>query len=294
VNSLRILAVAATPAEAAPGTMTSYSALVVGDQAAMAQNSVDWAFCNLEKPLSDLNDVDEHCFTGYTATTPFLVEIGLGPYAQGKLPTTGCSLFGPDVPPAMPMMPPGRPSDPDLTGGYYQPVRLILEYQGATVLAAEESRIQCGLPGATSDTLAQFKMEYKPNQNPAIAGIAAVIDGTPSPIGMGGTASVGGAFTLRVSWQACPSTSGCGSETYPYFDPLSQMITMRREAMSVAWYATDGSFASDTTGRTETDEATYLDNTWTAPATAETVTFWVVLRDSRGGVTWAEFSLDVK
>jgi hypothetical protein len=262
-----------------------YAALVVVDQADQAKGSIDWAFCNDQKPLSDLNDVNENCFT---FGPPYLTEFGTGAQAQSNLPSTGCALFGPDVPPAMPMMPPGRPADPDLTGGYYQPVRLVLEYGGQIVLAAQESRIICGLPGATSETLSQFKMAYKPNNNPVISEIAAVIDGTVVPIGAGGTVPVGGMFTLRVSWNP-------GAESYAYYDPGTQMVTTRHEAMTVAWYATDGSFASDTTSRTEDDyTTTSSDNDWTAPTTAKTVTFWAVLRDNRGGVTWQQFSLAVQ
>jgi hypothetical protein len=307
VNALRILAVGSQPPEAAPGASVYYAALVVGDQADQAKGSIDWAFCNQQKPLSELNDVDAYCFA---FNTSYLSEFGNGPNAQGSLPSTGCALFGPDVPPAMPMMPPGRPADPDLTGGYYQPVRLILQYGDQLVLSAQESRIICGLPGASSDVLAQFKMQYTPNNNPVIAGYGALLPNEHAPcpngaeptpdgnclaqIGQGGSLPVGGTYTLRVFWRPCPSANGCGAEAYAYYDPGTQTVTTRHEAMSVAWYATDGSFASDTTGRTEGDLTPYLDNTWTAPTTAETVTFWAVLRDNRGGVTWQEFSLGLQ
>ena len=38
---------------------------------------------------------------------------------------------------------------------------------------------------------------------------------------------------------------------------------------------------------------TTSDNTWTAPADAGTVSLWVVLRDSRGGVAFAPYTATV-
>jgi len=35
------------------------------------------------------------------------------------------------------------------------------------------------------------------------------------------------------------------------------------------------------------------DNTWTAPMTAQSVYMWVVLHDSRGGVSWKRYRIDV-
>ena len=46
-----------------------------------------------------------------------------------------------------------------------------------------------------------------------------------------------------------------------------------------------------------TEEETALlttTNTWTAPSTAGTVTLWVVLRDSRGGIGWKSYRVAVQ
>jgi hypothetical protein len=291
VSGLRILAVSANPAEAAPGTKVTYDALVVDESGPRPDLAVDWAFCNEEKPLSDLNDISEQCFTFGQS---FLVEIGQGPTTTGKLPNAACGLFGPDVPPSMAGMPPGRPTDPDLSGGYYQPVRLVLQAEGQTVLAAEESRILCDLPGATADTLTQFRMEYTPNQNPVVSALAAVVGEQEVPIPeAGGTISRGATVHLRASWPACPNASGCGAETYTYFDPGTLALSMKREALSLAWYATAGTFTSDSTGRASNDYGTTTDNTWTAPTTAGPVTLWTVLQDDRGGVSWVQFAITI-
>lgn len=202
---------------------------------------LDWAFCNAPKPLSNLNDVTASCFT-YGAG--FLVELGQGEAATGALPLQGCSLFGPNAPPSMAGMPAGRPADPDPSGGYYQPVRLILQTGGQTVLGAEESRIVCGLPGATSDTLAAFNMAYRPNTNPTLTSVVAVDPGTGSPLP---AVTAGQTVTLRASWPACAAgmTSCGGAEVYALYDEQAQTVTPRCEAMTVSWFANAGSFATD-------------------------------------------------
>jgi hypothetical protein len=307
VGSLRVLAVSATPAEGAPGSSVSYAALLVdgtGERPDLAKD-LDWAYCNLQKPLTELGDIAAGCFT---FGTDFIAELGQGPTSSSMLPSQACSLFGPDVPPAQPMMPPGRPTDPDPTGGYYQPVRLILQSGGDLVLAAGESRVECGLPGATSDALAKFKMEYQPNTNPVLAGVSAVAGGEMPPgcikwpcmlslddgKSPGLAVKAGDKVTLEASWPTCPGTAGCGAEPYAYYDPQAQAVTMRREAITVSWFATAGSFDSDRTGRAEDDMTTTSDNGWTAPsAPASGVLMWVVLRDDRGGVAWQRFRIDV-
>ena len=65
--------------------------------------------------------------------------------------------------------------------------------------------------------------------------------------------------------------------------------------MQVAWYSTDGAFDTESTGRAETDPATTTSNGWSAPSTAATepVHLWVVLRDSRGGVDFAAYDVEL-
>jgi hypothetical protein len=307
VSEPRMLAVSATPAEAAPGSMVSYTVLVVDSDLKTFPSGeptsapVDWAFCNQEKPLSDLADVSAYCFT-YGAS--FLVEIGTGLTASGTLPSQGCSLFGPDVPPAMMGMPPGRPADPDPTGGYYQPVRLILPSSGAPILGAEESRILCGLAGASGAITSQYTMEYKPNTNPVLSGLGVVpatgsAPATPIPpddvTNPGFSVQAGERIVLQASWPTCPGPAmqGCGAETFPYYDPATQMLTMQRESLTVAWYTTTGSYDADTNTIAEGDDATTADNGWTAPTTAGPALLWVVLLDSRGGSTWQRYRMNV-
>lgn len=136
-------------------------------------------------------------------------------------------------------------------------------------------------------------------------------------------------ITLRATWAACPETSTCGdgicgageyamdrkvmgkqvtacpddcttpkgctgSEPYVELDPVKRAIVAHHEAMRVSWFATDGSFDHDRTGRTEEEARdAFSENHWVAPGRKGNVHFWFVLRDDRGGVGWTELLVDV-
>jgi hypothetical protein len=85
------------------------------------------------------------------------------------------------------------------------------------------------------------------------------------------------------------------SETYVFFDRVAGDLRDRREALSLSWFTTGGSFASDRTGRAEAETAPASANRWTAPvvSTVTTTYLWLVLRDSRGGVDFASYAVAV-
>ena len=97
------------------------------------------------------------------------------------------------------------------------------------------------------------------------------------------TVPAGAAVTLEVAWTAATP------ETYPVFNLVTQQLETHRESLSVSWFATDGSFEHDRTGRSEAEPDLTTDNVWTAPLTPGVVVhFWILLRDVRGGVDFAE------
>jgi len=63
--------------------------------------------------------------------------------------------------------------------------------------------------------------------------------------------------------------------------------------MRVSWFAVGGSFRDDCTGRDAADLVTTSENECTAPAASGSYPLWVVLRDSRGGVSWATVEVRV-
>lgn len=177
----------------------------------------------------------------------------------------------------------GRPADPDSTGGYYQPVRVL---DDAATPSLVSIRIRCGLPDATPDQAMTFLRDYVANANPVISSVT-LADLPLVPLERDATATAqvasGETIDLAVRWPTCVDAPCGGAEPYLWFDPAARALTTRQEAMRVSWFATDGTF--------ETSHAPTVG--WTAPATAGPVTVWVVLRDDRGGTTWSTFRIDI-
>jgi hypothetical protein len=320
-----VLAVRVDPAEADPAAVPpvkmKYAALYVDSSGPIAKVPVDWAFCEARKPLAELGPVNTKCLQTSGA---WFVPIGNGSPVIGTLPPDGCKLFGPDVPPpAMMNQPQGRPVDPDSTGGYYEPVRLLAA-DGTVTL--EESRLSCGPGGVASDVGVEFGHRYHLNTNPEVGSLSIVgSDGAPgahlmtSDVGTNEVAA-GSHLSVRAEWASCPTSDVCGdgvcgpdetsdgcprdcampkgcsgAERFVVFDIASQSIGLQRESIAVAWYTTSGaSVDTDRTGRSSSDDATTSDNGWTAPTAPGSAHLWVVARDNRGGVGWAEYAFDVK
>jgi hypothetical protein len=213
-------------------------------------------------------------------------------------------LFGPLTPPPVGDQPPFRPRDPDVTGGYYLPVRLSLSVpedmrrvgMGAedSIVAFQMQRLYCGLANAPGLAVIQYTKDYTLNQNPVIASFTLQEPGSDPvevpPVSVGGApfpVAAGQTVSLTVSW---PADS---VESYPAWDVLTHTLPNHYEAMRVSWYATAGSFAHDITGRSEFEnDTTFADNTWTSGAPG-LVHLWIVLHDSRGGTDFAGYDLEV-
>ncbi|HWZ87781.1 MAG TPA: hypothetical protein VNW92_02995 [Polyangiaceae bacterium] len=320
VDSPRVLAVQSTPAQVAPNKAVSYQLLVVDSRGTVASPQVDWSFCTQAKPINELNDVASACFGTGDRVQPF----AMGDTAKGKLPSNACSQFGPDLPETMPGAPSARPTDADTTGGYYQPVILAVHDAGQTIETLAETRITCGLANSTGQQFEDYQRETKTNENPELSSVVVTSMGDAPLTDVGDAAPLtiqhGTEITLRASWPACPTTPVCGDgmctsgeavadcpddcttpvgcrgpEEYAYLDPAQGSLVDRHESMRVSWFATDGEFADDHTGRLEEEFAvTSSDDPWRAPATPGTVFMWVVLRDDRGGVDYHSFQVQVE
>jgi hypothetical protein len=313
-----VLAVRSDPPEALPRGKVTYTVLYVDRSGPVAKPAIDWAFCDARKPLAELGPVNTKCLA---PSGTWLSPLGTGSQVNGDIPSDACKNFGPDVPVPVMDQPPGRPVDADPTGGYFQPVRVVAPGNAITLA---ETRLSCGLAGAPPDVAVDFGHRYHDNENPSVASLS-VVTGTSAgaPLrttGSGTNPAVAGAhLALRVAWASCPTTDAChdgvcgpdetstgcpadcamprgcsGAERFVAFDAETQALADQRESVAVAWFATGGSFDSDRTGRGSTDTATTSDNGWTAPAGAGPVHLWVVLRDDRGGIGWAEYVLDVR
>jgi len=320
VKGPQILAVRSDPAEATPMTPVTYTALYVDPTEAVASPPLEWAFCNARKPLAELGPVSPQCLQ---KSGDWFVPLGAGGQVVGALPDIACRQFGPDVPEPQPGQPQGRPVDPDTTGGYYQPVRVFAPAASGAVVGIGETRLSCGLAGATSDQAAQYAGRYRNNTNPAVDSLA-ILGGSgatlqPDGQGVANSITAGQRVAFRVTWADCPAVDVCGdsycgpdetsmtcmadcampkgctgAERYVLYDLMSRSLVDEREGIHVSWFATDGTFDVDRTGRDPEHPTPSSDDGWLAPARATTVHMWIVLLDDRGGTGWASYTLSVR
>ena len=276
VTAPRLQAVRFEPPEALPGaSVTATPFIVAPDGAATA--ALDWSLCLVPKPPT-VNDVVDPACLEPGGTTPLSTTSAPLPLV---LPSNACRLFGSDTPPVMAGQPPTQPRAPDVTGGYYQPVRADLA--GAPSIALE--RIRCALAGASFDVAAAYAASYTANQNPSLTPLAAAVDGAPVALD---AVAAGSVVTLTVGWTAD------SPESFPVLDPVAQALVTHREAMTVSWLATAGEIGEANTGRSEDDPALFTTTTWTAPSAPGPAHLFVVLHDSRGGIDFAAWDVTVR
>lgn len=301
-----ILAVKGQPAEVIPGAMVAYEVLAVDGTGRVPAPDADvsmptqWAICELPKPPIDTNSVNTDCLN--TDTLPGQLGPTDDTYSA-PMPTGACQEFGPESPPVQSGQAPIQPRAADVTGGYYLPVRVSLlgipaslQRQGTatpdSVVAFGMERISCGVV-APGKYITPFNKTYTLNNNPTIDQLTWQ-QGSASPADVPrvetGSAPIqvqsGQTVSFSLSWTAD------SVETYPVYDVLARILVSHREAMRVAWYATGGTFEHDVTGRSESEPEVFAVNTWKSN-TAGLVHLWIVLHDSRGGVDFASFDLEI-
>ncbi|HEX4422970.1 MAG TPA: hypothetical protein VH165_33870 [Kofleriaceae bacterium] len=267
IDQPRVLAVIAEPAEVKPGGTVSYRAVIASPDGPPndppddpADDAPSWAFCTAPKPPTEDNSVSAACLVAKN-----LMPLGTAPTVSAALPSNGCLQFGPETPPGN-----FRPRDADSTGGYYQPVRV----DAGDLLAFGLTRITCHLATAPAIVAHDYDLQYAANRNPTL----------DPPVVPGAAADTD--VTLTASWPAE------AAESYLFYDPLSQTLVTRREAMRLSWFATGGTLAVDASAVDEDDPATAVSTTWHTPA-AGPATVWFVLRDSRGGIATQVVHVDV-
>jgi len=206
----------------------------------------------------------------------------------------------------------------------FEPLRVTVLNGQRPILTLAQVGLTCGLPALSGADLIEYQRRARANEHPTLSSVVidgdesaplSVDDGVDTPVRV----SAKQRLVLRASWPDCPIQGVCGdgicsqdeapedcvedckqpkgcngAETFVYYDPEQHVLVSRREAMRVAWFAGAGSFDDDHTGRREDELDTFSDGVWTAPNTAGTVHLWVVLRDSRGGVSWQSYVVDVQ
>jgi hypothetical protein len=308
ISGPAILAVKAEPAEVdlrvagQAGQPVRYEALVVDSGGRVPNADITdpllWSVCDQPKPPTENNAVSSICLD-----RDYLPgEEGDSPTSyRAPVPDDSCKLFGPITPP---VDPPIRPRDPDVTGGYYLPVRMELwvpeELRRVGMATADSllgihlQRINCGLANFPSKLVREYNANYKLNQNPVLNPLTLQVPGADPvevPAALPGNSpfplTVGQSVLLTASW---PAES---VENYPAPNVLVHELRYINESMRVSWYVTAGSFKHDITGRSEAESETFTENTW-KPSEPGLVHLWVVLHDSRGGTDFAAYDFDVQ
>ncbi len=271
VTTARVLAVKSEPAEVKPGAPLLFTGFVALPPSSPEPATLVWRFCVAPKPPTVDNVVAPACLDSAS-----LQPAGEGFTIMAATPSAACTLFGPNVAASG-----FRPRDPDVTGGYFQPLRVDLK--GADPVFHLQ-RLECGLAGAPADIASAFGHEYVPNQNPHLEPLLATIAGEQAELRQ---IPAGAAVEFTVSWAAAEA------ESYAYFDRAAQAIRTRRESMRVTWHASAGKLNTESSGRAEGDPGLSSSNVWTAPSTAGSARLWIVLGDSRGGVDFVAQDLEV-
>lgn len=261
VTKTQVLAIRAEPPEAAPGANVHYDLLVATPNGAITAPA-SWGYCTTAKLLDENGAVTAACLDNAISV------VAVGPTTvDAPVPGNACQVFGPDVTAAD-----LRPRDPDITGGYYQPLRVVVAGEVAYAL----ERVSCPLAFGSADVATDYAARYKANKNP-------ILDPFTPPASV----ARGAHISLHASW---PAES---AESYVVYNINQEQLVSTRESLRASWFATAGSFDADRTGRDATELEAFTDNGWTAPASASTVHFFVVLRDDRGGSTFATFDVAV-
>jgi hypothetical protein len=269
LTETRILAVRGDPPEARPGEEVRYAMLVASPSGPVPSAVASWAHCATPKSLLENGAASRACLAD--GVRPF----GVGKGVTAAIPADACSLFGSEVASAE-----QRPRDPDVSGGFYQPVRVMVE--GAAP-AFGLQRVRCSYASINGDIANAYAQGYVPNRNPDLEPLEASIEGRSIALT---SLPPGARVVLRLGWAE--------TETYLLYDPNARALTTRRETMRASWFATAGSFTADRTGRAAEEPERWTENTWSAPDTIGTVHLFTVLRDDRGGVAFAAHELAVR
>jgi hypothetical protein len=207
IDTTRVLAVRSQPAAAKPTDAVSYDALFVSPDGLADPEPLDWALCIARKPLTESGAVSKKCLERQAES---LEALGTGESAMAQVPQDACALFGPTPQTPEAGEPAPRPVDPDTTGGYYQPVRVVFaDDQGNDAYSVGVTRLSCGLGGATQEQAAEFTRRSKPNENPELEAVVVRRGGKelelPALDSEDSLAVPPGAkVQLRLRWPGCP------------------------------------------------------------------------------------------
>lgn len=259
VDRLRVLAVAATPAEPVPGDVVTFSALIVSPAVPLAGSA--WFACSAESSSDYGCQVD-----------PALLEGGdTGSLDPEALAEAGMIGFLPYLPPTwvVPTDFLDHLEEPDRLEGTFGMVYIVAFPEQEEVSEADVEVAYKRVPVSLAST---------PNHNPAVTGFA--VGGYAVPAGGHVRLSPGEAYALDYT------LADDAVETYTYRNSAGTDES-RTEEPYASWYLQEGSF--DQADVLWPHTRTTLHTPSEPSLTTQTV--WVVVRDRRGGMGWASFSV---
>lgn len=282
VTKLRILAVRAEPPEIGPGQVATVDALVTNPQGAPI--ALAWELCF----VTEGPDEEYACLLDSESGETLGVPLGQGdsvqvPYdlvdaAAGDLEAICDELLQAEVPEFVQL--------PDCERGLEVTIRL-------TATSGDDREVGVkGLLLLLEDEAARDDV----NVNPTIDGL--LVDNTSASAGPVEIDVVAGE---PVRLQALVNSDEAQQYEAPDPDEEGARLDAENEVLSIAWFATHGRYDRQTTYFQDevVEGAEFQNNTLnllkggTPAEVGDTVTVWVVVRDDRGGVDYASWTLDV-
>ncbi|MEL6759692.1 MAG: hypothetical protein AAFP04_04745 [Myxococcota bacterium] len=279
INGPRLLALRASPSTLAPGETTQVDALVVDTTAPRMR----WRWC----PLLGGPSNDFECLIDEDTLSDTLVGAG-GDRVSYDLGADEVAEFSHLLPGSAidavcqqlaAIELPNLTSTIDCTQGL--PISVVVDAQldGRTVVAVKEVLL-----------LASDQAPFFGNRNPTVLGLSLRVDGNLVVLTPGSPPSLAAGET-RDLVADIPLES---SETYSGVDGPT------RERLVMSWFTTAGELDTEREtfidGERDFEEA--RDVEWTAPPPGDalegTIDFYVVVRDDRGGVSWAQGAVELE
>ena len=274
LKSLRVLAIAAHPPAPAPGEVSGFVPLLYLP-APDPTLQLAWSWC----PVAGTANDGYPCLVSEAELSALSQQAGLPPpppYDLGTGPTAKLQhLISPALLQQICVGSPGNMAAPNCEGGFPIQIKLRVTTAAQSIEAVRTLRLR-------------FDPSHEPNQNLAIQGLLAEIGGVDQPLTSAGDLLILRNEETTVKAVVSPEVS----EEYTGKDNNLQVARLR-ERLIFTWFVESGDMDEGRTGYI--DGLTPLDvatsNEWTpgltrdfAPTTSRII---VVIRDNRGGVSWA-------
>ena len=293
LTSLRVLALQSEPVAPAPGESTTLSALVYTPPPANATMlttlSYEWSWC----PFAGTANSGYPCLVTEAQLTALLgmpVSFALGTDATAKF----THMFDPALLQAICAGQPGLPPPPDCREGFPITLKLTVSTGSEQVTAVRPLKLL-------------LKAAAQPNTNPALGrDMVATIDGNDVALPESTTLLPGTAPTdlpllkRRADNAVKADVTVDAAEVYDGFDDNGNPASVT-ERLFLSWFVETGTMKHPRTGYNATTTIpfdTLLTDVWRPDRTQlyprTTAQLFVVLRDSRDGVTWRSFTVGLE